>query len=85
MKRYGQLDDAEPRTKVTPGHRNGTDRLRTQLVRKPSKIALPQLPQIGRITDRVEQLCFHIHDLAPVLTKAPAVVPEYSNSAIGSD
>ena len=45
VQRGRQLDDAKPRAEMTAGHRDGIDRLLTQLVSQPPQLVLRQTPR----------------------------------------
>ena len=62
MDRNRQLDHAERRSEVTPGHRYGADRLGTQLVGDLPEVGVRQATQCLRRIDVVEKGRGNGHD-----------------------
>src|SRR5262249_40679936 len=62
---------------------DGADRLRPEFVRKLAQLTLLELPQIGGITDRVEQLPVGCLGFGLILTNANGGILQFSNSRKG--
>ena len=84
VERHGQLDDAEPGSEMTAGHRNRADRLGAKFFGEPRELALAQPAQVGGRGDLIQQRRRRLRHVFPRIAGAlfPAPPRRFSRTPI---